>query len=103
LTAAPAAGSFNFVAGVGNAAGAMTVVTPLVMFGVSRAIRSGREKKHKAKMSMCLTELGYEPSEWAKAKRPKKGTYSMAEPVALPSESQINSSGPELPATMTPE
>ena len=104
LTAAPAASSLNLAAGLGNAAGAMTVVTPLIMFGVSRAIRSGREKKHKVKMSQCLTELGYEPSGWAKAKRPKKGSFNIAEEPTTPSpETPVSSSGPVLPATMTPE
>ena len=57
-----------------NAAAAATIVLPVAMFGISRAIRSGREKKHKLAMGQCLSELGYSPEGWVKAMRPKKGT-----------------------------
>jgi hypothetical protein len=43
----------------------------LAGFGVSRAIRSGREKKVKTALTSCLSEYGHKVDEWTPAKRPK--------------------------------
>ena len=65
-------GTNAFAAGVSAGAASLLVVGPLVGFGISRAIRSGREKKLKAAMATCMTEFGYEVDGWNKSKRPKK-------------------------------
>jgi hypothetical protein len=63
--------------GTGSTAGAsaLAVAAPVigiaVGFGVSRIIRSGREKKLKKTLSNCLTEYGYTVEKWTPAKRPK--------------------------------
>jgi cell division septation protein DedD len=61
IAAAPAAG-----------AAAAFIVAPLAIFGVSRVIRSGREKKYKAALGTCLTEYGYTASGWEKQKKISK-------------------------------
>ena len=57
------------------AANALAIGAPIigtaVGFGVSRLIRSGREKKLKKGLSDCLTEYGYTAVKWNPAKRPK--------------------------------
>ena len=45
---------------------AMPVVGVLVGFGISRAIRSGRESKFKRAMATCLGEYGYSVENWSK-------------------------------------
>ncbi len=51
------------------AAAAMPVVGVLIGFGVSRAIRGGKERKYKRAMEGCLNEYGYEVGTWAKARK----------------------------------
>jgi hypothetical protein len=51
------------------AAAAMPVVGVLVGFGVSRAIRSGKEGKYKRAMDACLGEYGYDVSRWSAVKK----------------------------------
>jgi hypothetical protein len=43
-------------------------------FGISRAIRSGREKKLKSRMSACLDEYGYKVETWVVQKKKKPNT-----------------------------
>jgi hypothetical protein len=65
------------VGAVGITGGALTsavsVAVPglglLAGFGLSRAIRSGNERKHKARMATCLGEYGYAVSDWARIDR----------------------------------
>jgi len=59
------------------ATAAMPVVGVLLGFGVSRAIRGGRERKFKRNMSACLTEYGYEVADWEKLeKRDDSATFA---------------------------
>jgi hypothetical protein len=51
------------------ATAAMPVVGLLLGFGVSRMIRSGRERKYKRAMATCLAEYDYTVADWNKAKR----------------------------------
>lgn len=59
-----------------TASAAATVALPVigigVGWGVSRAIRSGREKKLKQAMGRCLEEYGYRVETWTLAKKAKK-------------------------------
>ncbi len=78
---------FNSVAA---GAAAFTVAVPVigigVGFGVSRAIRSGREKRIKAALASCLSEYGYSVDSWKPVKKVRK-TKSKAvapDPVAAP-------------------
>ncbi len=58
--------------GAAAAATAGLLIVPLGLgFGVSRLIRSGREKKYKAAMGNCLAEHGYSVSAWTPAKKVK--------------------------------
>ncbi|TNE33660.1 MAG: hypothetical protein EP350_03635 [Alphaproteobacteria bacterium] len=62
--------------GTGAAAAgfAMPVIGIFAGFGISRAIRGGKERKYKARMDTCLTELGYTTDGWQKiAKRGDPG------------------------------
>lgn len=54
---------------------AMPVIGILAGFGVSRAIRGGRERKFKRDMGNCLGEYGYSVDSWVKLDR-------KADPVA---------------------
>lgn len=63
---------------VGIGASAMFVVGPLVGFGVSRAIRSGREKKYKEALGSCMAEYGYGVADWQKQKRLTKAEIAAA-------------------------
>ncbi len=61
-------------AGAAAAGLAMPVIGIFAGFGVSRAIRGGKEKKYKARMETCLGELGYTTDGWQKiAKRADPG------------------------------
>ncbi len=67
------AGSFA-AASSWSAAGAAATAVPFVgvfaSFGISRAIRGGKEKKFKRNMTACLSEYGYSVADWKKL--PKK-------------------------------
>ena len=65
-------GTNAVAAGVTAGTATLLVIGPLVGFGISRVIRSGREKKLKAAMASCMTEFGYDVDGWSKSKRPKK-------------------------------
>lgn len=62
-----------FGAAIGAGSAALFFVGIGAGFGVSRAIRSGREKKLKKAMGACLSEYGYDVDMWTKTKRRKKG------------------------------
>jgi hypothetical protein len=65
----------------------MPPVGALAGFGVSRAIRSGREKKLKTNLTNCLSEYGYSVAQWVPAKRPaliKPAPAKPTEPPAAP-------------------
>ena len=61
---------------VGAGAGAASIAFPVigigVGFGVSRAIRSGREKRVKAALATCLGEYGYSVDSWTLVKKVRK-------------------------------
>lgn len=76
-------------AGATAAAAAIPFVGIGVAFGMSRVIRSGREKQFKSAMSGCLAEYGYSVQGWELAKKRKTvpvavaGEASAAEEIAL--------------------
>lgn len=59
--------------GIGGATAAASVAIPFVGvlagFGVSRAIRDGKERKVKRSMTACLSEYGYSVDGWTKLKK----------------------------------
>lgn len=59
-------------------ASTMFVVGPLVGFGISRAIRSGREKKYRSRLETCLGEYGYQVAGWEKQKKLTKADIAAA-------------------------
>jgi hypothetical protein len=67
----------NVAGGTASTAGvtALSVAVPFVGvavgFGVSRIIRSGREKKLKRNLTNCLAEYNHTVEKWTPAKRPK--------------------------------
>ncbi len=56
-------------AAAGTVLAAATVVTGLARFGITCAIRGGKERKFKRNMSTCLTEYGHEVTDWEKLKK----------------------------------
>lgn len=65
-----AAGPPTF-ATLGVASYAFPIVGFVAGFGISRAIRSGREKKLKTALTDCMSEYGHTVEEWEPTKRPK--------------------------------
>lgn len=64
----------GLAAGVTAGTGALLIVGLPVGFGISRAIRGGREKRLKRSLSACLGEYGYTVADWSRVKKPKKIT-----------------------------
>lgn len=62
----------GIAAGATAGVGALIIVGLPVGFGISRAIRGGREKRLKRTISSCLTEYGYTVADWTRVKKPKK-------------------------------
>lgn len=63
-------GGVNIATGaVSTSFAAMPFVGILAGFGVSRAIRGGKEKKQKQAMADCLAEYGYTVDGWTKLKK----------------------------------
>jgi hypothetical protein len=98
---------------VGGAA--MSVGGPLIAFGVSRIIRTGREKKYRAGLESCLGEYGYQVAGWEKQKKLTKAEVAAAvaamqaadaaaplASVAPPSASEVDGKDKENPS-MTPD
>lgn len=59
----------TFSSSVGIGASSMFIAGPLIGFGVSRGIRSMRERRYKERLGACMTEYGYNVADWAKQKR----------------------------------
>jgi hypothetical protein len=89
IVGAIGAGSLATASGAGfaGASGAATAAFPIVGiavgFGISRAIRSGREKKIKTAMTTCLGEFGYTVSSWEVIRKTKKKAAAKAQEVTL--------------------
>lgn len=67
------------------ATAAMPVIGVLLGFGVSRMIRSGKERKYKRAMASCLAEYGYGVHEWSKVhKRDDAARMTAAAVAAAP-------------------
>ena len=64
MVGAGVVGPFTAGAGAVAATAALPVVGVLAGFGVSRAIRSGKERKYKRAMGTCLDEYGYTVASW---------------------------------------
>jgi hypothetical protein len=77
-----------------SASSALALAMPFigigVGFGISRAIRSGREKKLKLALTNCLGEKGYEVEAWTPTKRPKPPRKDHSTPAVLASETIPN-------------
>ena len=93
------------------AAAAMPVVGVFLGFGVSRMIRSGKERKYKRAMDTCLDEYGYGVSRWSTVKKKDDAAKIAAAKASIrPSEAAIVTSAVEQPeaipapdaATLTP-
>jgi hypothetical protein len=56
---------------LGAANYAFPIVGLMAGFGISRAIRSGREKKLKNALTNCMGEYGYTVEAWEPTKRPR--------------------------------
>ncbi|MFZ9396920.1 MAG: hypothetical protein ACO25F_12780 [Erythrobacter sp.] len=73
VAALGAGGTYSSVGAAGAAAGtvlaAATVVAGLAGFGITRAIRGGKERKFKRNMAACLAEYGYQVTDWEKLKK----------------------------------
>ncbi len=67
--AASGAVGITSTGGATVATAAMPVIGVLIGFGVSRAIRSGRERKFKRNMTACLGEYGYAVANWNKIRK----------------------------------
>ncbi len=68
-TALYGAGAMGISGGAAVASAAVPVIGVLAGFGVSRAIRGGRERKFKRNMSSCLGEYGHKVDGWTKLRR----------------------------------
>jgi hypothetical protein len=64
-----------------TAAVAMPVIGIAAAFGMNRMIRSGREKKYRKNMSLCLGELGFDVVDWTRMKKKQPGTATLASPA----------------------
>jgi hypothetical protein len=58
----------GIAAGVAGAT-TMVLIAPVAIWGISRAIRAGKEKEIKAAMAQCLLEHGYRVDKWERAPR----------------------------------
>lgn len=78
-------------AGIGAASIALPVIGIGVGFGVSRAIRSGREKRVKAALATCLGEYGHSVDSWTLVKKPKniKGQKSVPTPIPAVADTPV--------------
>jgi hypothetical protein len=77
-----------------GAVSAMTYAVPFIGvfagFGVSRAIRSGREGKVKRAMDSCLNEYGYGVSRWSPVKKKEDAAKIAAAKASIqPSEPMV--------------
>ena len=63
---------------------AVPVVGLVAGFGVNRLIRSGHERKYKRTMSACMTEFGYEVTDWTRAPKKQPGTATRQPVAAVP-------------------
>ncbi|QKG72004.1 hypothetical protein [Erythrobacter mangrovi] len=63
-------GGVNIATGAASTSlAAVPVIGILAGFGVSRAIRGGKERKYKRAMGNCLAEYGYPVGTWTKLKK----------------------------------
>ena len=63
---------------------AVPVVGLVAGLGVNRLIRSGHERKYKRTMSACMTEFGYEVTDWTRAPKRQPGTATRRPAAAAP-------------------
>lgn len=73
-------------AGMAAAAVAMPVVGVLAAFGISRAIRGGKEKKQRQAMSDCLAEYGYTVDGWNKLGKREDAAQAAADAAMVEGE-----------------
>lgn len=90
--------------GMAGATTAASIAIPfigvLAGFGVSRAIRGGKERKFKRLMSSCLTEYGYSVDSWVKLGKREDSVLAASRNVivAVPmAEDQADASTTALP------
>lgn len=99
-SAASAGSGFNILAGsgIGAASTALPIIGTAAAFGMSRIIRSGREKKYKAALGMCMTEYGYAVEGWEVQKRLTKAAVA----EALESQKEAAPAEPTAAAEVQP-
>ena len=61
----------GIAAGVAGAT-TMLLVAPVAIWGISRAIRAGKEKEIKAAMAQCLLEHGYRVDKWERTPKARR-------------------------------
>jgi len=93
-------GGVNIATGaVSTSFAAMPFVGILAGFGVSRAIRGGKEKKLKLAMADCLAEYGYSVNGWTKLKRREDAAQAAANWIATDSDENSQVIVPSEPAS----
>lgn len=78
---ASAIGGSSFSTALTAGSVAMPVIGVAAAFGVNRMIRSGRERKYRKNMGLCLSELGYDVVDWTRMKKKQPGTATLAAPA----------------------
>lgn len=78
---ASAIGGSSFSTALTAGSVAMPVIGVAAAFGFNRMIRSGREKKYRKNMGLCLNELGYDVVDWTRMKKKQPGTATLAAPA----------------------
>lgn len=84
-------GGVNIATGAASASlAAVPFIGLLAGFGVSRAIRGGKERKFKRAMSDCLSEYGYSVGTWTKLKkRDDAAAFASANATVDPEDTAI--------------
>lgn len=88
--------------GIGGATTAASLAIPgvgiLAAFGISRAIRGGKERKFKRNMAACLGEYGYQVANWEKLPKREDTAAFASRQVAVAAPVEPDPLQPELVA-----
>jgi len=103
VAAMGAGGTYSSFGAAGAAAGtvlaAATVVAGVAGFGLTRAIRGGKERKFKRNMTTCLDEYGYTVADWEKLKKREDTAAAAARFVTISTPSEASEPGQAEAAT----
>lgn len=92
-------GSFSAMGA--TAAAAVPIFGIAAAFGVNRMIRSGKERKYKRVMTDCMSEFGYEVTDWTKAPKKRPGTAIRREaPVNTAATPELDPAAPSTEAAI---